>query len=349
VGVRIAVVVFLILATMFVSVSLVDPPAQLSIVLDGQPVRVPAQSHVGDALRRFDVAPVDGRLLDVEGHVLIRHADPGRVLLNGAVTSPRAPLASGDVITILDGDDRTESTHRIRTRLPSRRYTDPQFSLDTARIVRVDTVGRISGIVASTVFRPISAVKRPSKVALTFDDGPWPGSTRRILRVLRRMHVKATFFVVGYLARRYPALIRAEIRSGMTVGSHSWSHPNAQPFKRLPEDRLGHEMRRTNDFLQRSFGLDVDLFRPPGGSWNDGVVTAADALGMRVVNWNVDARDWAAEVSARAIIHRVIPEVESGSIVALHDGGGDRHATLRALPTIIRKIRRMGLTLVAIR
>jgi peptidoglycan/xylan/chitin deacetylase (PgdA/CDA1 family) len=343
------VFVFLILAMTFIPVSLIDRPAPLSIVLDRHPVLLPAPSQVGEVLGRFDVAPVDGRLLNIEGHVLLRHADPGRVLLNGAVASPRDLLASGDVLTIVDGADRTEGTRRIKTMLRGRRYGDPEFSLGRARIVRVDTVGRISGIVASTMFRPISGVNRPSKVALTFDDGPWPGSTRRILRVLDRMHVKATFFVVGYLARRYPGLIRAEIRSGMTVGSHSWSHPNGQPFKRLPEDRLGHEMRQTNDFLQRSFGVHVRLFRPPGGSWDDGVVTAADALGMRVVNWNVDPRDWAAGVSARAIIHRVVSEVGPGSIVELHDGGGERRATLRALPTIIRKIRRMGLTPVAIR
>jgi peptidoglycan/xylan/chitin deacetylase (PgdA/CDA1 family) len=347
-SVRIAVVLVLILALMGIAVSLVDLPAPLSIVLDGRPVLVPAPSHVGEALRRFDVAPIPGRLLDLEGHVLLQQADPGRVLLNGAATSPRAPLASGDVLTIVDGEDRTEGTRRIRTRLPGRRYGDPQFSLGTARIVRVDTVGRTSGIAVSTVFRPVSGVRRPSKVALTFDDGPWPGSTRRILRVLHRMHVKATFFVVGYLARRYPAMIRAEIRSGMTVGSHSWSHPNVEPFKRLREARLGHEMGQTNDFLQRTFGLRVHLFRPPGGSWNDAVVTEADALGMRVVNWNVDARDWAPGASATTIARRVVSEVEPGSIVALHDGGGDRLATLRALPTIIRKIRKMGLTLVAI-
>jgi peptidoglycan/xylan/chitin deacetylase (PgdA/CDA1 family) len=348
VGVRIAIVLVLILTLMGVAVSLVDPPAPLSIALDGRPVLVPAPSHVGEALRRFDVAPVDGRLLDVEGHVLLRHANPGRVLLNGVVTSLRAPLASGDVLTILDGADRREGTRRIRTMLPGRRYGDPEFSLGTARIVRVDTVGRISRIVASTVFRPVSGVRRPSKVALTFDDGPWPGSTRRILRVLRRMHVKATFFVVGYLARRYPAMIRAEIRSGMTIGNQSWSHPNAEPFKRLREARLEHEMRQTRDFLQRTFGLRVRLFRPPGGSWNDAVVTAADALGMRVVTWNLDARDWAPGASARTIVHRVVSEVEPGSIVVLHDGGGDRRATLRVLPTIIRKIRKMGLTFVAI-
>lgn len=348
-GVRVAAVLFLILAVTFISVSLVDPSAPLSILLDGHPVLVPAKSHLGGALRGFDVAPVDGRLLDVEGHVLFRHADPGRVLLNGAVAPRREPLANGDVITIVDGADRTEGTRRITTMLPGRRYGDPQFSLGTARIVRVDTVGRISGIIVSTVFRPISRVRLPSEVALTFDDGPRPGSTRRILRVLGRMHVKATFFVVGYLARRYPSLIRAEIRAGMTVGSHSWSHPNAEPFKRLPEKRIGREMRQTKDFLDDAFGLRVHLFRPPGGSWDDGVVTAADARGMRVVNWNVDPQDWAAGISASTIIQRVVSGVGPGSIVELHDGGGDRQATLRALPTIIRKIRGMGLTLVPIR
>lgn len=346
---RKAVLLGVVVVPLLVSVCFVESPNPLSIMLDGRPVFVPASSHLGETLRRFGLSPTDGRLLDIEGGVLVRHADPGLVLLNGAAASPRAPLAEGDVIAVVDGVDRTEGMRRIRTMLPGRRYGDPQFSLGTARIVRVDTVGRVSGILVSTVFRPVGPVRRPPEVALTFDDGPWPGTTRRILDVLRRMHVKATFFVVGYLARRYPALIRDEVRSGMTVGNHSWDHPNARPFERLPDARLESEMREVNVFLGRRFGFRVRLFRPPGGSWSAGVVAAADGLGMRVVNWNVDSRDWTRGASAKEIVHRVLSQVQPGSIVELHDGGGDRHATVEALPTIIRKIRRMGLRLVAIR
>jgi peptidoglycan/xylan/chitin deacetylase (PgdA/CDA1 family) len=277
--VRTAVLLGVVVVPTLVSVCLVESPHPLPIMLDGHPVLVPASSHLGETLRRFGLGATDGRLLDIEGHVLVRHADPGFVLLNGAVASPRARLAEGDVITVVNGVDRTEGTRRIRTMLPGRRYGNPQFSLGTARIVRIDTVGGVSGILVSTVFRPVGAVRRPREVALTFDDGPWPGTTRRILGVLRRMHVKATFFVVGYLARRYPAVIRAEMRSGMMVGSHSWDHPNARPFKRLPDARLESEMREVNVFPRRRFGLRVHLFRPPGGSWSAGVVTAADGLG----------------------------------------------------------------------
>src|SRR5581483_5839341 len=176
---------------------------------------------------------------------------------------------------------------------------NPQFTLDTSRVEEVRVEGRVSGIVVSVRFRPIGPSTRPPAVALTFDDGPWPGSTLQILRILERMHVRATFFVVGYLAQRYPGIVRAELKAGMTIGNHSWDHPNSPPFDQLAPARIRMEMARTSRFLHRRFGIRVTLFRPPGGSFGGPVVTTASGLGLRIVQWNVDPKDWIASRNAR--------------------------------------------------
>ena len=185
-------------------------------------------------------------------------------------------------------------------------------------------------------------------MALTFDDGPSPTYTPQILGLLRRDHVPATFFVIGELAERYPDLVRAEIRSGMSVGNHSWDHPESPPFVDLAPARVRSEISRTNAELAR-LGDRAHLFRPPGGSFDPSLVAVAQAESVRVVLWDVDPRDWAPGATARKIARAVLENVKPGAIVELHDGGGDRSATVAALPKIIRGIRRMGFRLGAIR
>ena len=346
---RAALVLALAIVPFFAATVLGDTPSPISIMVDGRPALVAAGSRLGAVERRLRLDPADGRLIAVDGTVLDRHADPGRVLVNGTAAHAGFRLADGDVVTVENGRDRVEGTRRVRTVLRGRHPGDPEFSLATAKMARVDTVGRVSGTVVATDFRPIGRVHRPRAVALTFDDGPWPGTTRAILRVLHRMHARATFFVIGYLARRQPALVGAELRAGMAVGSHSWDHPENPPFARLSPRRVGEELGKVNRYVRDTFGAPIRVFRPPGGSVDGGVVAAADALGMRVVNWNVDPRDWVDGISPKQIVRAVLGSVERGSIVDLHDGGGDQRATVRALPSIIRGIRRRGLRLVVVR
>jgi len=348
IGVRAAVLFGVAIAPMLVAASLVDLPAPVQITLDGHVRFLPQGTTLGELMRERDLRPRSGRLLDVEGHVLRYRADPGRVLLNGALAKRRTPLVNGDAVQVVNGVDRTEGTRTIVTMLKGLRPGNPQFSLDTSRVEEIRVEGRVSGIVVSVRFRSVGPSTRPPAVALTFDDGPWPGSTLRILDILERMHARATFFLIGYLAQRYPEIVRAEMKAGMAIGNHSWDHPNSPPFDQLAPKRIRMEMQRTSRFLRRRFGLRTALFRPPGGSFGGPVVTTANDLGMRIVQWNVDPKDWLASRSARAIADAVLSHVRPGSIVDLHDGGGDQSATVRALPQIIRGIRAMGLRLVAI-
>jgi peptidoglycan/xylan/chitin deacetylase (PgdA/CDA1 family) len=231
--------------------------------------------------------------------------------------------------------------------LPGRNPGNPQYTLQTGKVEQITTEGKVSGEIVSTRYVTKGSSKTPPAVALTFDDGPWPGSTLRILSILEKMHVKATFFVIGNLAARYPDMVRREEHAGMTIASHSWDHPNSPPFDTLPTRRLDNEMSMTNEEL-RKLGVHPELFRPPGGSVNDRLVGIARQNGLRVVNWDVDPRDWAPDATPASITKAVLSGIRPGSIVDLHDGGGDQSATIKALPDIIRAIRKRNLQLVAL-
>jgi len=182
-------------------------------------------------------------------------------------------------------------------------------------------------------------------VALTFDDGPWPHTTQQMLTILSQRQAPATFFVVGRQVERYPELVRREVAAGMALGSHSYSHP--QPFDRLPVARIRDEITRGRRTLQ-PLGIHPMAFRPPGGAASPAVTAAAQEFGDRTVLWSVDPADWQPGVTANQLVQRVLAAARPGAIVLLHDGGGNRSATVAALPAIIDRLRRLGLTLTVV-
>lgn len=345
---RAALVGVVLLAPVLVAAELSDGPPPIQITVNHRPVAIARDTTFGGAVRQLELRAVPGKLLAVDGAILDRRADPGHLLLNGSPAALSTPLADGDSIRVQDGTDRVEGTRTSRELIPGRRTSNPMFTLDTTKAVKITTVGRISGAVASVRYRAVGAVHRPPQVALTFDDGPWPKSTRRILTVLQRMKVEATFFMVGYLVKRYPGIVHSVVQAGMTIGDHSWSHPYRTPFKALTPHRIQTEVARPAALLRHRFDVDVRLFRAPGGSYDGNVIRTAQAAGMHLVQWSIDPHDYLDSARPAKIASTVLAQVRPGSIVLMHDGGGNQSATIRALPRIIRGIRRMGLELVAI-
>src|SRR5205823_10178436 len=194
--------------------------------------------------------------------------------------------------------------------------------------------GATSGKVVSATFRPAGPARVPKSVGLTFDDGPGP-YTARILSVLRRYGVPATFFVIGIHARDHRDLVREEVRAWMAVGNHSWDHPIRPPFAKLRPSRMRAEIEQTERLLL-SMGIAPQFFRPPGGSFSQRVIDAARAVDSRVVLWDVDPMDWVRGRTSRQIVRAVLRAVKPGSIIELHDGGPNPEATLAALPRIIQ-------------
>jgi peptidoglycan/xylan/chitin deacetylase (PgdA/CDA1 family) len=268
---------------------------------------------------------------------------PGHVLLNGDVPAADGPLHEGDEITVRDGKDHVEEIVTDVIHIPGGKVTNPQFHLGSVPGDQIIRKGKVSGDIVSSVFQPTGPGARPNSVALTFDDGPWPTQTEQFLAVLKKFKVKATFFVVGYLAERYPDIIRAEIRAGMEIGDHSWDHPTSPPFGSLSAKRIRDEIRRTRTVLA-GYGVDTSVFRPPGGSYSDAVMRSAERFGMRIIIWSIDPKDWKPGRTTAGIVKAVLSQVHPGSIILMHDGGGNRAATLAALPKIIKGIRKMGLS-----
>jgi peptidoglycan-N-acetylglucosamine deacetylase len=332
------------------STAIGDLPRPVTVYVGGHAEYVPEGTTFEQMVERFHLRARNGNLVDVSGRVLARDRFLGALMLNGApapLTGTAGALADGDRIAVQNERDRREQLFVTQTPVPPGTPFNPQRTLATAPGVITVTRGSISGIVVGWRFRQTGPSAMPNAVALTFDDGPWPESTARILSVLRRFHAPATFFTIGNLAERYPQIVRMEVDAGMTVGDHSWDHPEAPPFGRLSVVRVREEISRAKDALSAE-GVSVTMFRPPGGSYGAVTLDVARALGLRVVLWSVDPADWTPGITAKAIVKRVLSHVGPGSIVLLHDGGGDRSATLKALPAIIKGIRARHLALVAL-
>lgn len=180
------------------------------------------------------------------------------------------------------------------------------------------------------------------RVALTFDDGP-SGFTPRVLRILERDHVPATFFMVGNQVAGHGALLRRILRDGSIIGNHTLAHAN------VAGGGAGavHQIAATQAIIRRASGFRPCLFRPPYGATSGALSGVARSQGALSILWNVDPQDWRTPGSG-AIVSTVLRQVRAGSIILLHDGGGPRGQTIAALPRIIHALRRRGFRLVTV-
>jgi len=185
-------------------------------------------------------------------------------------------------------------------------------------------------------------------VALTFDDGPHPEWTVRVLDVLATCAVRATFFVVGDRARQYPELVRRIRREGHVLGSHSATHPDA---RRLGLRDLYRDYAEGRAAVEAVVGEPVALFRPPNGTLDLKGTAIMRRLGLVPRLWTIDPMDWHPDTTAADIVARC-GAARAGDVVLLHDGlerplaarAVDRSATVSALPRVIAAFRDRGLT-----
>ena len=181
------------------------------------------------------------------------------------------------------------------------------------------------------------------EIALTFDDGPGP-YTGEVLRVLRRHHVKATFFEVGFMERWFSSATVKALQEGHAVGDHTESHAKLGLLGR-PAQR--QQIVSQAEWLHKLGAPRPRLFRPPFGSFDEHTFTVLRRHRMLMVLWSVDAQDY-RRPGARAIVQRVMRGAKPGAIVLMHDAGGARSETVAALPEIIRRLRKRKFELVTV-
>jgi peptidoglycan/xylan/chitin deacetylase (PgdA/CDA1 family) len=190
--------------------------------------------------------------------------------------------------------------------------------------------------------RALIAPRNPGELALTFDDGPNPACTPRLLDILAEHDAHAAFFMIGSFAAQQPELVRRTHAAGHTVGNHSWSHPN---LAITAARRVDEELTRTRDTLQQIIGAPIRYFRPPFGGRRPYVLRAARAMGMTPVLWNAMTNDW-QEPSPDRIAGRLIESIDRlhqrglAANIVLHDGGhrqfgADRNPSVNAAKRLL--------------
>ena len=180
-------------------------------------------------------------------------------------------------------------------------------------------------------------------IALTFDDGPWE-QTPEILGILKEMDVKATFFWIGKNVQTYPEIAKQVVAAGHAIGNHTWDHPTHS----MDRATAAEQIDSTNDRIFETAAVKTALFRPPGGALDNGLADYARNSQDMVVMWSVDTRDWQPSTSVQMLVSTVLNNAKPGSIVLMHDGGGNRWRTVQALPAIIAGLREQGYKLVTV-
>ncbi|WP_339135503.1 glycosyltransferase [Streptomyces sp. f51] len=183
------------------------------------------------------------------------------------------------------------------------------------------------------------------RLVLTFDDGPDPTWTPKVLDVLKANHAHAVFFVTGAMASRYPDLVERMVKEGHEVGLHTFSHPD---LSYQSKSRIDWELSQSQLALEGAAGIRSSLFRPPYSSFADAmddkswpVTQYVGTRGYITVVNNTDSEDW-QKPGVEEIIRRAAPKGGKGAVVLMHDSGGDRHQTVQALAEFIPRLQRQG-------
>jgi cellulose synthase/poly-beta-1,6-N-acetylglucosamine synthase-like glycosyltransferase/spore germination protein YaaH/peptidoglycan/xylan/chitin deacetylase (PgdA/CDA1 family) len=194
----------------------------------------------------------------------------------------------------------------------------------------------------------------PQKIVLTFDDGPHPKYTPMILDILEEHSVSATFFLIGSNAVRYPEIVKRIVAEGHEIGHHTFTHPG---LSTIPDSQLRLEMNSLQLFLEGTINRNTVLFRASYGEDTDHVISSdpgplitVSDMGYYTVRMEIDPKDWKPGVTAGEITGRVMDDVSKrkGNVILFHDGGGDRSATVNALPEIISGLDKNGFEIVSL-
>jgi peptidoglycan/xylan/chitin deacetylase (PgdA/CDA1 family) len=329
------------------------------VTVDGRAQTLAAGSTISDVQAAKLLTAKPGALLSVKGKVIRpTGGELPTILLNGRVVPTSQRVRQGDQIVSVVGVSVTEKTVTATETVPP--PVENQGSGPVMKVVETGTAGvaevtkgQVSGIkVSSKVVKQgkpmVIARSRPTAgdklVALTFDDGPWPGQTDKILDILSQKQVKATFFMLGGSVKKSPELARRVKDEGHLIGNHTLGHKELT--KQTPAE-IRRQILGGASAIKSATGVDPVWFRPPFGAVNSKVFLEMRTLKLRVAMWDIDTRDWTRPGVPR-IVRNGVRTVKPGAVILMHDGGVDRSQTVAALPQIIDKLRAQGYSFVTL-
>ena len=189
---------------------------------------------------------------------------------------------------------------------------------------------------------PIYCVETDEKkVALSFDTAWGADKTEGIIEILKEYNVQATFFMVGFWVEDYPELVKKINDAGIEIGTHSNTHPD---FVKLSEDQMRLELETSINLIKKITNKDVNLFRPPYGSYNNTMLNLTNSMGLKTIQWDVDTLDWKG-FSGLEICERVMSRVKNGSIILCHNNADH---VLDALPIMLERLLNAGYKVVSV-
>ena len=181
------------------------------------------------------------------------------------------------------------------------------------------------------------------KISISFDAAWGADDTDELLRILKENEVKATFFLCGYWVEKYPEEVKKIAAAGHDLGNHSATHPH---MNQLTAEQITEELEKCHQTVKELTGIEMDLFRPPYGEYNNTVIETANQKGYHVIQWDIDSLDW-KEQGPEAEISQVLhhKHLGNGSIILFHN---DAKYTPQVLDTIIKGLKKNGYELVPI-
>lgn len=308
--------------------------------------------------------PKPGNLLAVDGALLEEgKGDRCAATMDGETAKLDTKVKRGASILINDGSDVTEDSTVTEEAIPygtANASTDFDYYWsgaihllsDGENGVETVTTGKVSGKKVTEVVKPaipkgysIYSVHTTDKVcALTFDDGPWPETTKQILDILEKNGAKATFFTIGNQISEHPEDVKRAAQMGCEVCTHSWDHAagNGQGVNLtyMSSSEQVEEIQKGYAAIKEVLGTEpVHIIRSPGGNFYGSIVDTLWNYVDAEIGWDLDTEDW--RLPGSDAIYETIMQVEPGQVVLMHDGGGDRSETVealdRALPELVQQ------------
>ena len=256
-------------------------------------------------------------------------------------------ISIATIVLSLIACNNNPNTHQLKINSESLKVaiSNNQVNLKSQPPAKVETLNFTvpAKYQAKTVYK-VAPSNKEKVIALTIDDGPWPKTTAEMLDILKQNHVKATFFWVGTALQENPEIGKRVVAEGHAIGNHTWHHW----YRKMDEATAKSEIEKTNELIYQTTGVKTSFFRPPGGYLNNGLATYAKSQKNSVVMWSVTSADTDPRAKYQVFVKNVLRDAKPGAIVLMHDGGGNRERTVKALPAIISGLKQQGYRFVTV-